>query len=235
MAIQDLYNCTFNLYSYEETGRNDLGGIEKTAVFKSSQRGYYTYLRGGEQYKFGKNNVIAKYRLFCDELNIKSTDIVQIQNLWFNIKSIDPCSNFAHHYEITLRAVSTQDIIQETGWTWGEQFPIKELPEVWTTWKYKESNVMADNDGIWGRLLVTGTKQFVSPVKDVGWIGTKYIELSYDDYAHGSSNSGKKICWRGSNVLFAQDSNEIVGPVWTLYSNTVLTDFRYLQVKASIY
>jgi len=234
--IENLYNVTYNLYSYEQTGRTNIGGVEKTAVFKSSAPAYYTYIRGGEQYKFGKNNVIAKFRLFCAKTNIKSTDIINIQNLWFNIIGIDPCSKFEHHYEVTLSAIYPQNIQQESGWTWGEQNPIIETAEEWN-WYLKETNIPATTTGIWGEMEITSMQQVVSPVKDSGYTGNKYIELSFDDYDTCLHNSGQKIWWRGSVTIFNHADDEVIGPVWTAYTvgSTVNTNLRYLQIMCGIY
>ena len=70
----------------------------------------------------------------------------------------------------------------------------------------------------------------VSDVKDTGGTRDKGITITYDDYETGSLGPGT-IWWRGSSTLFAQDSNEIVGPVWQLYTGTKLTGSRYIQVK----
>ena len=230
--LENLYNVIFNLYSYDQTSRNNIGGIEKTAIFKSSQSAYYTYLRGGEQYKFGKNNVVAKYRLFCQPIEVNSSDLVQIQNLWFRIVAIDPCSNFDHHLEITLKALGSQSIVVESGWTWGEEHPLIELPESWKLWTFAGTMNEATNTGAWGELEVRAVNNFVSPVKDSVWVGNKYISLSYDDYNTCGHNSGRIVSWRGSNTIFSQD--DVVIP-WILYSGELATSLRYLQVRCGIY
>ena len=118
------------------------------------------------------------------------------------------------------------------GWTWGEEFPSPETRESWLVWKYKESAQQAKIvGGAWGQMHVLYDNEFVSTVKDTGGLRPKRIRITFDDYNAGSG--GGSIYWRGSETSFAQDSDEIAGPIWQNYSGWFITNLRFLQVKVS--
>lgn len=108
MSIQDLYNSIFSLYSDELSVRDNIGGVTRILSLKQGNIPcYITYIGGQEQYTpYGKNNVIADYRLFCDPIEVKSTDVVRIVDddgdNQYNILYIDDCDDLQHHFEIDL-------------------------------------------------------------------------------------------------------------------------------------
>jgi len=111
MSIQSLYGEKCNIYSNEVTSFDNIGGQIRTSVIKfADQKCYYTQLSGRERSYLGKNNVVADYRLFCDFINIESTDIIFIRNRWHNIVNIDNCLN--HHLEILLLVIEAPQTSQ---------------------------------------------------------------------------------------------------------------------------
>ena len=72
----------------------------------------------------------------------------------------------------------------------------------------------------------------VSSVADSGGTREKRVEIVYDRYDTGSGSG--TIYWRGSLTSFAQDSDEVAGPVWQLYSGSFLTNNRFLQIMVEV-
>ena len=125
MSIEDLYNSVYSLYSDEITGRDAIGGLTRGLVLKQANIPcYITYLAGQEQYTpYGKNNIIADYRLFCGAIEVKSTDIVRIidedGDNQYNILYIDSCDDIdpPHHFEIDLLLIKAPYEIYESSST----------------------------------------------------------------------------------------------------------------------
>jgi len=113
MSIQDLYNTTFDLYSYEQTSRTNIGGVNKSTVLK--QAGipcYETELNEDTFYQYGKTNVQADHRIFCDLLaNIKSSDKIYCYGtgFWYDILFIDYCNMMEHHVEIYCKTIEAPE------------------------------------------------------------------------------------------------------------------------------
>lgn len=119
MGIQSLYNSIFHLYSNESTGRDNIGGIIRTAALKQGNiKCYCTYLSGEEVYEYGKNNIVATHRLFCNPLEVESTDLVRIidddGDNWYNITYIDDCDDLQHHFELALLYIKAPQEILES-------------------------------------------------------------------------------------------------------------------------
>ena len=70
-------------------------------------------------------------------------------------------------------------------------------------------------------------EEFVSDVKDMGSVLTRYLTLSYDDYASGSGSG--TLYWRGRSTTFNQDDNEVTGPAWEEYTEPANKSWRYIQ------
>jgi len=235
MAFTMLLNRSFDLYSNSISANDVYGGVTRTSAIKQSNVPcYMTYLSGKEQALYGKRNIRPTHVIFCDLLDIKTTDLVYIEGHYWSIIYIHESGlEHEHHLEVLIRAVhAPQDIKYEYGWTWGEQNPTPEDPVTWKNWTYENTLVEARNTGAWGELQLQANEKFVSDVKDTGDTSSKQITLSYDDYDVCTHNSGQKVWWRGSNTLFTQDNGIIL---WTAYSGTFNTSFRYLQVRVSIY
>jgi hypothetical protein len=230
-----LLNRSFDLYSNAITSSDVYGGQTRTPVIKLlNVPCHFTYLTGREQALYGKRNIQATHVIFCDPTDVKSTDLVYVEGLYWSIQYIH-LSGLDHdnHMEILIRAVNApQDIQYEYGWTWGEQNPSPQLPVSWRNWTFENTLNEATNTGAWGELELTSTLKFVSDVKDTGDTSSKQITISYDDYDICTFNSGKIIWWRGQNTSFSQDDALIP---WTLYNGTINTSLRYLQIRAGIY
>lgn len=113
MSIQSLYKYKFNLYEDSISSRNAIGGLNRTLTLKSSNIScYFTHLSDYEQYTYGLKNIEATHRLFCDPIDVSSTDIIKISNRYYNIKYIDNCNNMGHHYEILL-LINQHPLIEE--------------------------------------------------------------------------------------------------------------------------
>jgi len=112
---------------------------------------------------------------------------------------------------------------------WGCQTPTQPVtPEIWDGWKYKESSIPARFTSSWGELYVGYGESMVSPIKDSMEVKGKMLVITLDNCEAPTGNGS--IYWRGSNSVFAQDSDEITGPVWQLYTGATLTNLRYLQI-----
>lgn len=115
--IQDLYNITFNLYSNEITSYDVIGSEIRSLVYKDSKSCYCTSLSGKKEVYNGKFNILADYLLYCDPLDIKTTDLIYINLMedngasgWFQIVYIDNCNNMSHHFEIYLLSIGAPQI-----------------------------------------------------------------------------------------------------------------------------
>lgn len=112
MSLNSLYNSSFDLYSNEIIGRNSIGGIIRGAVLKQASIDcFFTYIGGDEAYVFGKNNIPATHRLFCNPLEIETTDIVQIDGNWYDVKYIDD-TFMSNHYEVKLLATKAPLVVE---------------------------------------------------------------------------------------------------------------------------
>jgi hypothetical protein len=116
MSLNSLYNTSFDLYSNELTGRNSIGGIIRTAVLKQANiKCFFTYLAGREDYLFEKNNVYATHRLFCNPIQVESTDIILHDGNWYDIKFIDETfitdGANVHHFEIKMVACRAPQVV----------------------------------------------------------------------------------------------------------------------------
>ena len=113
--LQDLYNDTFDLYSYEQTGRNDIGGVDKATVLKeASIPCYSTEIDEDTFYEYGKTQVQATHRIFCDLLaNIGSSDKIYITGpaLWADILYIDNCNAQDNHLEIAVMTIKAPEVV----------------------------------------------------------------------------------------------------------------------------
>jgi len=114
VSIQDLYNDEFDLYNYDQTGRTDMGGVEKTAIIKQANISCYsTKLEGDTFYLYGKTQVIATHRIFCNLLaDIKSSDKIYIHGpaVWADILFIDNCNEQFHHLEIVIKTIQAPEV-----------------------------------------------------------------------------------------------------------------------------
>ena len=109
MAIQDLFDATFSLYSYEMGTQDAIGGVTRTlTLIQANVAGYITPISGNEVYQYGKQNVYADYRLFTNPMEIETTDIIKIVDdfgtTYYNVLYVDNCNDMPveHHYEIDL-------------------------------------------------------------------------------------------------------------------------------------
>ena len=118
--------------------------------------------------------------------------------------------------------------LSSVGWTWGEQNPDPETAVEWSVWKIKETISDARDSGNWGELQLGSGEEFVSDVKDMGSVLTRYLILTYDDYASGSGSG--TLYWRGQAAGFDPEDNEIVGPAWEEYTGPANKTWRYVQV-----
>lgn len=113
--IQDLYNDSFNLYSYGQTGRNDIGGVEKVPVPKEMGIPCYaTEIDEDTYYEYGKNQVQATHRIFCNLLaDIASSDKIYLtsSSLWADILYIDSCNAQGHHLEIAVITIKAPEVV----------------------------------------------------------------------------------------------------------------------------
>ena len=117
------------------------------------------------------------------------------------------------------------------GWAWGAENSSPETPESWDYWTEKETTSTARNDGEWGKLQLLAGDEFVSPVKDLGSEATRFLIIAMDKYGTGKGSG--VLYWRGSSTSFAQDDDEISGPVWELYTaGGSLKTWRFVQIKA---
>lgn len=119
MSIEDFYNSIFYLYSTPITDRSSIGGIVRTVQLKQSNIPcYITYISGEEQVKYGKNNIVATYRLFCNPIEIDSTDVVRIidedGDNWYDVAYIDNCNDMDHHFELNLIGIKAPQEILES-------------------------------------------------------------------------------------------------------------------------
>lgn len=113
--LQDLYNDTFSLYSYGQTGRNDIGGVEKTAILRQANISCYaTEIDEDTYYEYGKDTVKATHRLFCDLLStIYSSDKIYLTgpSLWADILFIDNCNSMDDHMELALLTIKAPEVV----------------------------------------------------------------------------------------------------------------------------
>ena len=105
--IQDLYDATMTLYTYEITAHDSIGGIVRTLVpLTANVSCYVTPITGNEFYKYGKQNVMADFRMFCDPMEVKTTDLVKVVDefgtTWYNVLYVDDADELNHHFEIDL-------------------------------------------------------------------------------------------------------------------------------------
>lgn len=117
MSIESLYNSVFYLYTNEITGYDSIGGVTRSAVLVNSYPCYYTMLTGSKQVAFGKNNIVSTHRLFCSPIDIETTDLVYINQEWYEILYIDNCNNMGHHYEIYLYRADAPQILDDSSST----------------------------------------------------------------------------------------------------------------------
>lgn len=114
-VIQDLYNDSFNLYSYGQTGRNDMGGVEKVTVPKEiGIPCYATEIDEDTFYEYGKTQVQATHRIFCNLLaDIRSSDKIYIVGpaIWADILFIDNCNAQDHHLEIAVMTIKAPEVV----------------------------------------------------------------------------------------------------------------------------
>jgi hypothetical protein len=114
-VLADLYNDTFDLYSYSQTGRNDLGGVERALVEK--QMGiacYQTEIDEDELFQYGKLQVVATHRIFCNLLSdIASSDKIYLHGpaLWMDILFIDNCNAQNDHLEIAVLTIKAPEVL----------------------------------------------------------------------------------------------------------------------------
>jgi len=115
VAIQDLYNDFIDLYSYGQTGTNDIGGVEKTAVLKTANiPAYTTEIDEDTYYQYGKTTVQATHRIFCGlQPNIKSSDKIYVHgpHIWVDILFIDNAAGQDHHLEIAALAIEAPEAL----------------------------------------------------------------------------------------------------------------------------
>ena len=113
-VLQDLYNDEFDLYSYDQAGRTNIGGVEKTPILKQANISCYsTELDEDTFYLYGKTQVIATHRIFCNLLSdIKSSDKIYIHGpaLWADILFIDNCNSQDHHLELAVKTIKAPEI-----------------------------------------------------------------------------------------------------------------------------
>jgi len=95
-------------------------------------------------------------------------------------------------------------------------------------WKIKETVNDARDSGNWGELQLGSGEEFVSDVKDMGSVLTRYLILTYDDYASGSGSG--TLYWRGQAAGFDIDDDEVSGPTWEEYTGPANKTWRYVQV-----
>lgn len=113
MSIQNLYFSKFDLYTDALSGRDSIGGVTRSVILNTASIScYFTKLSADEIYRYGKNNVIATHRLFCDKIKIKTTDVVLFKGNWYNIKYIDRCNRMDHHLEILLLGIKAPQVIE---------------------------------------------------------------------------------------------------------------------------
>jgi hypothetical protein len=114
MSIESLYNSVFHLYSNEITGYDSIGGSIRNAVFQNSYACYFTMLSGNKQIVFGKNNIVSTHLLFTKIIDISTTDLVRINDLWYEVTYVDNCNNMNHHLEIYMYRADAPQILDDS-------------------------------------------------------------------------------------------------------------------------
>ena len=229
MAFTRILNKYFDLYSNEITGSDDFGGVVRTPILKEERiLCHVSYKSGQEKSLYGKINIDADYILCCDMIEVKTTDLIYLDGDKYTISYIHSSGlERDHHLEILIKSINApKETKYESGWTWGEENPVTQLPLVWTTWTFRNTLIEARNTGDYGQLQVRGLEKFVSEVIDTGW-KKKEVHLSYDDYDVGDHNCFDYIYYRSSNTEFEQDD---VLPEWYLYGGKFTSSNRYFQL-----
>ena len=109
--FDNLLNTTFDLYTNAIVSVDTYGGVNRSMVKVGTYPCYVTMLSADELVVYGKTNVISTHRLFCNLVDIKTSDVIYVNNSWFNISYCDYC-NF-HHLEIYLYQATAPQIITE--------------------------------------------------------------------------------------------------------------------------
>ena len=90
---------------------------------------------------------------------------------------------------------------------------------------------MARNSGAWGVLQLASGEEAVSSVADLGADNTKFLRITWDDYASGWGTFS--LYWRGSTTSFNKEDDEITGPAWEAYpTGGTNKSWRYAQIMA---
>ena len=112
-----------DLYRYDLTSNvpDDLGGYSRAAVLVvSGIPCNIQYLTGKEQILYGKNNIPAEYKIFCNNgLNganyIETTDLIYAVvsgvSKWFNILFIDNSCILNDHLRIFVKCTEAPQIV----------------------------------------------------------------------------------------------------------------------------
>jgi len=115
MSIEGLYNSYFSLYTNSIVSTDTYGGVNRVMVLVGTFPCYVTALNGDELVAYGKTNVVSTHMLFCKIMDIKSSDVVYIDEWgWFNISFIDNANNMGHHNEIYLYQAAAPQVEAES-------------------------------------------------------------------------------------------------------------------------
>ncbi|MCP4650305.1 MAG: hypothetical protein GY853_09550 [PVC group bacterium] len=102
--ISDFYNIAFSVYSVAQP-QDDGGAIVLTESLKLSDvPGKLDLLSGSEVIYNEKKELEANYRLFCDEISVVETDVIEIGSNTYDIYVVDDTTLRGDnpHLEITL-------------------------------------------------------------------------------------------------------------------------------------
>lgn len=121
MNIQQLYTFNAKLYSYNLTGRTSTGGLTRTLTELKSFKCYITLLKAEDQIIYGKSNVVSTHRLFCDQLDIATNQLIYITDNqligWYGISWIDNCIEYIpqmknlRHMEVLLYKIDAPEVL----------------------------------------------------------------------------------------------------------------------------
>jgi len=114
MSIDNLYDAVMSLYTYQISSQDAIGGVIRTLTASTANVScYITPIQGNEEYKYGKQNVVADYRMFIDPMEIKTTDLIKVVDefgtTWYNVLYVDDCDDLGHHYEVDLLMIKAPE------------------------------------------------------------------------------------------------------------------------------
>ena len=106
-----------SFYRYITTNTvGSYGNVVEGITLKSGPfRCCLTYLGGQKQLYAGKLNIVATHKLYCDPLDITSSDKVYVVGIgFFNVQYIDNPAQHNNHYQILLERIEEPQILDES-------------------------------------------------------------------------------------------------------------------------